>query len=152
MGMVKIKLLIMNLVLLFCVSVSAQTGMAVAKVFDGRYRNNNKAVEVIVKGRKLKSYGLTTFHSLTLTDMTEDAKSIAALVMADGKKAADKETGLIHGRLYYGFYLFHNSSGHTPYRYLFFRDSSVRNAANKEMTVVYMEGSASLSELKKMFK
>lgn len=138
--------------LLLCVPAVAQKGMAVEKVFDGRYRNNVNAVEVIVKGRKLKSYGLTVFHSLTLTDLPEDAKNIAAMVMADGKKAADKEVGLVHGKLYYGFYLFRNKGEGAPCRYLFFRDSSVRNAANKEMTVVYMEGSSSISELKKMFK
>lgn len=143
------------LTLLICVSstVSAQNGLAVAKVFDGRYRNNSNAVEVIVKGRKLKPYKLTTFHSLTLHNSPDDAKWIASLVAADGKRASDKEVGLVRGKLYYGFYMFINSGNKgAPYRYLFFRDSSVRDNKDKEMTVVYMEGSASIAELKKMFK
>lgn len=129
----------------------AQRGMATAQAFDGRYSKNRNAVEVIVKGRKLQPYDLTVFRSLTISDSPADAARITAWVEMDGRKAVDKEVGLVRGQLYYGFYRF-RQKGKVPYRYLFFRNSSLRPPGRKEVTVVYMEGYVTIAELKKMFK
>lgn len=137
--------------LLIPLPLLAQQGLEVGRAFDGRYQKSRNAVEVSVKGSKLKPYGLTVFRSLTLRDAPADFNRLSAWVEADGKKAVDKEVGLLHGRLYYGFYRF-RQNGKVPYRYLFFRNTALRDRSRQEVTVVYMEGSVSIAQLKKMFK
>ncbi len=140
-------------IVLFCSSVLgsvAQEGLGVANVFDGRYKNNVNAVEVRVEGRRLKEYNLAMFRSLTLKNMPEEFRRIEEWVRMDSRLAVDKESGLIGGKLYYGFYLLPPKGD--KYRYLFYRNSSLRGSENNEVTVVYMEGYATLEELKKMFK
>lgn len=144
-----------TVLVLWCMLVPAllfaQHGLEVGRVFDGRYQKNRNAVEVIVKGRKLKPYGLTVFRSLTLRNAPSDFNTISAWVETDGRKAVDKEVGLLHGRLYYGFYRF-KQEGKEPYRYLFFRNTALRDRQRQEVTVVYMEGHVSIARLKQMFK
>ncbi len=127
----------------------AQKGMAVAALFDGRYKNRPDATEVLVKGRPLKSYGLTLFRSLTLKPSAAEAKHIEQLVRTDGRQAIDQETGMKNGRLYYGFYCFPPRDGH--YRYLFYRNDAVRSGRQPDLTLIYMEGTVSLDQLKRMF-
>lgn len=129
----------------------AQQGLAVAPVFDGRYQSNRNAVEVVVKGRKLKPYGLTLFKSITLKELPTDAAWITRLVEADSRNAMDKEEGRIRGRLYYGFYRF-KQEGNVPFRYIFFRNNALRRGASRDITVVYMEGNVTIARLKEMFR
>ena len=48
--------------------MSAQKGMHVETLFDGRFKYDKRAVEVLIKGKELKKYHLTLFRSLTVTD------------------------------------------------------------------------------------
>jgi hypothetical protein len=136
--------------LLVAPPLTAQTGLNVNRLFDGRYRGQKNAIEVLVKGKKLQPYKLTLFRSLTLKDAGAQIGEMEQLVRLDGAKAVDKETGLIGQHLYYGFYRFAATKG--KYRYLFFRNNTLRNPQSPEATVVYMEGYATLAEMKSMFK
>ena len=103
-----------------------------------------------VEGASLKPYKLTLFSTATTRDRRIFDK-IEGIVESNGDKAIDKECGYINGRLYYGFYQFKpNKDG--KYRYLFYRNSSLREDELCEVTVVYMEGYPTLTELKKMFQ
>ena len=146
----KQMILIIVLSGLASVGAMAQKGLDVARLFDGRYKRDTNAVEVLVEGRKLKDYKLTLFRSLTLKNSPEDFRQIEQWVTEDARQAVDKETGMIGGKLYYGFYMLPPVQG--KYRYLFYRNSSLRRVENNEVTVVYMEGHATLEELKEMFK
>ena len=128
------------------------TGMHVEALFDGRFKQDKRAVEVLIKGKELKKYHLTLFRSLTVTDAPTLFKEIEALVSQDAETAVDKEVGKVGTRLYYGFFCF--PPKHERYRYLFYRNTSVVSNSNKkpEVTVVYMEGQVTLEELKQMFK
>ena len=128
----------------------AQEGLQVASLFDGRYKKNHNAIEVLVKGDKLASYHLTLFRSLTLKDEPKTFKEIERLVQADAEVAIDKEVGLLGQDLYYGFYCFAPLKKRN--RYLYYRNASLKEGGEQEVTVVYMEGYATLDELKKMFK
>lgn len=128
----------------------AQEGLDISRLFDGRYKQEPNAIEVLVKGRKLEPYKLTLFRSLTVRNAPEDFRQIEGWVTKDGLKAIDKETGMIGGKLYYGFYRFPPEKDR--YRYLFYRNSSLRKVESNEVTVVYMEGYATFEELKQMFK
>lgn len=127
-----------------------QEGLYVSRLFDGQYKRQTNAIEVLVKGHKLEPYNLTLFRSLTVKNSPKEFQQIEELVVQDGLQALDKETGMIGGKLYYGFYRLPPKG--ERYRYLFFRNSSLRKVESDEVTVVYMEGYATLEELKQMFK
>lgn len=146
------RLIILGISMLAVLYVSAQNGMHVETLFDGRFKHDNRAVEVLIKGKELKKYHLTLFRSLTLTDAPEFSDEIETLVCKDAETAVDKEVGKIGTQLYYGFYCFPPQN--ESYRYMFYRNSSVVPGGTKkpEVTVVYMEGQVTLEELKLMFK
>ena len=134
-----------------CNGLHAQEKLRSKVLFDGRYYNREGAVEVLVKGKKLAPYHLTLFRSLTLQADSTEIATITALVESDAQKAAEKETGSIGGKLYYGFFCFPGNDKETN-QYLFFRNASLRNPDYPEVIVIYMEGAATLEELKEMFQ
>lgn len=146
------RCIILGISLLVLLPLWAQKGMNVESLFDGRFKQDRRAVEVLIKGKDLKKYHLTLFRSLTLTDAPELSEEIEALVIKDAETAVDKEVGKVGSRLYYGFYCFPPKN--ESYRYLFYRNSSVAPDSSKEseVTVVYMEGQVTLEELKQMFR
>lgn len=148
--MMKRIFLIIWVVCLAVPKLYAQEGLNVGRLFDGRYQSDPNAIEVLVKGKKLEPYQLTLFRSLTVKNAPQAFEQIEKWVKQDGAQAIDKETGLIGGKLYYGFYRLPPKD--RVYRYLFFRNSSLRKVEANEVTVVYMEGYATLEELKEMFK
>lgn len=128
----------------------AQEGLQIAGLFYGQYKRKDNAIEVVVKGSKLERYRLKVFRSLTVKDDPEDFERIEKLVEQDGKNALSKETGNIGGRLYYAFYCLPSKGNH--YRYIFYRNSSLRKEEPNELTLIYMEGNVTMEELKMMFK
>ena len=104
-------------------NVSAQSGLNIARLFDGRYHKNKDATEVLMKGRQLNAYKLSLFRSLTLGPQSGNA----------------------------AFYQL-PSRGKT-HRYIFYSNSGAgRGTAASKITLIYMEGTATLSELKRTFK
>lgn len=128
----------------------SQEGLRIGELFNGSYKRKNNAIEVAIKGEKLKRYRLNVFRSLTIKNDPKDFERIEKLVEADEKNAVSKETGRIGERLYYGFYCFSPHKG--KLRYVFYRNSSLREVESNEMTLVYIEGNVTMDELKKMFK
>lgn len=135
---------------LCCIWAEAQEGLQIAQLFDGRYAHRKDAVEVLVKGRKLKPYQLALFRSLTLQADSAEQRFIERLVEADAAQATDKESGKVGGRLYYGFFCIPGEK--SPFRYIFFKNKALTSPENPEITLVYMEGEATLEELKRMFE
>ncbi|MBQ8277763.1 MAG: hypothetical protein IJY00_04890 [Bacteroidaceae bacterium] len=127
----------------------AQDGLQVAALFDGRYRKSPDVIEVMLQGKKVRPYGLTLFRSLTLPVHTVDVSYVESLVKSDGAKAGDKEVGMKGRRLYYGFY------GLSPKgnlnRYIFYRNNSLQTGKKPVLTIIYMEGTATIAELKARF-
>lgn len=128
----------------------SQEGLQIAELFNGKYKRKDNAIEVVVKGSKLERYRLKVFRSLTVKDDPEDFERIEKLVEQDGKNALSKETGNIGGQLYYAFYCLPAKGDH--YRYIFYRNSSLRKEEPNELTLIYMEGNVTMEELKMMFK
>ncbi len=142
-------LLIFAFLLVAVLSATAQKGMSIDELFGGDYQNRKNVTEVVVRGTQVKAYNLTLFRSITVADDPALAQKMETLVKADGRKATDREEGLRGGRLYYAFYSFRKGDG--TYSYIFYRNNLLRKNAKPETTVVYMEGHATLAELKKMF-
>ena len=141
---------IIVLMLALVVEGRSQTGLQIAELFDGQYKRKDNAIEVVVKGNQLERYRLKVFRSLTIKNDPKDFERIEKLVEQDEKNAISKETGRIGERLYYAFYCFPSEKEH--YRYIFYRNSSLRKTESNELTLIYMEGNVTMDELKKMFK
>lgn len=147
----KKAVLLMILALGLAVSATAQDGMAVARLFGGDYRKQPNVTEVVMKGKAvMKRAGLEVFHSVTVSDDPALAATMEQLVEADAKNATDKEVGMRGGKMYYGFFAFKGTNGKN--RYLFFRNDLLRKGAEPRTSVVYMEGKATMRELREFFK
>ena len=141
---------IIILMLAFVVEAQSQTSLQIAELFNGSYKRKDNAIEVVVKGNQLKRYKLEVFRSLTIKNDPKDFERIEKLVEQDEKHAISKETGHIGERLYYAFYCF--SPQKSRFRYIFYRNSSLRKTESNELTLIYMEGNVTMDELKVMFK
>ena len=137
------------LALLLAATTTAQSHLNVAPMFEGKKEWSLKFTGSHIEGRPLKPYNLTLFRSITTSDHRLYDK-IEALVEKDGKNTIDKESGYINGKLYYAFYQFKPKN--KKYQYLFYHNSSLREDKPDEVTIVYIEGYVTLTELKKIFK
>ncbi|MGL5272938.1 MAG: DUF6108 family protein [Phocaeicola sp.] len=142
------------------IQLFAQDGLQINVLFDGRYRNNTHTVEILMKGRKLSGYNLTLFRSITLKEELFDMHSeetikhiklMEQLIAKDTEKVISKETALVGGALYYGFFQLPSSSSNL-HRYLFYRNNSLSKHGKREVTLIYMEGESTLNQLKEQFK
>ena len=126
----------------------AEAQIQASHIFNDK--NSNHMSSSCIEGNSLKPYKLTLFSTVTTRDrrLFEHAEEI---IEGNEHKAIDKECGYINGRLYYGFYQF-KPDNKGKYRYLFYRNSSLRDDEPCEITLVYMEGYPTLTELKKMFQ
>lgn len=141
---------IIILMFAFVVEAQSQTSLQIAELFNGSYKRKDNAIEVVVKGNQLERYKLEVFRSLTIKNDPKDFERIEKLVEQDEKHAISKETGHIGERLYYAFYCFSPQKGR--FRYIFYRNSSLRKTESNELTLIYMEGNVTMDELKVMFK
>lgn len=148
--MMKRFLLFITLLTIVTGIASAQAGLAVDRLFGSQYKKQKNAIEVMVRGRELRPYKLTLFRSITVKGNTDEFFAIEQCVRQDAAKATDKETGMIGNHIYYGFYLLPWTGA--QHRYLFFRNSSLHRGGAREATLVYMEGTATIDELKNMFR
>ena len=129
----------------------AQSGLNINALFDGRYKKNPYATELIVTGPSAQEIGLEVYHSLKVTEK-EQQDLIERLVSKDGATAIDKEVQLRNGKLYYGFYtLSKTKKGRN--RYIFFLNQNLaKNAPKNMVTLIYMEGNASPEKIKKLIR
>ena len=128
------KKIILSLVLTLTAALplTAQKGLHIEELFGGKYQHHKDATEVLLKGRQISQYGLT-------------------LVRNAPRLAADKETGLKAGRLYYGFYRLPPLSKKPLNRYIFYRNNALGKGGKPTLTLIYMEGTASIEDLRKTF-
>ena len=124
----------------------AQAGLHIAPYFDGRFDNNKRVVTLYATGKSLKEFHLTLYRSLTFEGQMAAVNQIEKAVAMDAKQAIEQETGHKEGQLVYAFYcLPPRSKKNDQVRYIFFRRTKTKSI------LVYMEGYATLDEIKKMF-
>lgn len=131
-------------------NLSAQKGLAVAKLLDGHIPYYI-ATRVWVEGRELQPYKLSLYRSMTVKENVEAVNAMERAVLADATQAQSKEIGHVGNRLYYAF-LCLTGGKNNQLRYIFYRNAALRSGGNEEATLVYMEGRATMDELQQMFK
>lgn len=151
-------ILLTIMLLLLPLSLAAQYDLAISKVLNGRYRKNKHTTNVEITRERLVEYHLDYYHSLTATDDEEIMDAISAAVMADEPLAIEKDFSTIGAKLYYAFFQMKDdvpsTSSYRPvmHRYIFFRD--MRQSPDHPaptVTLIYMEGEATIDFLKRKF-
>lgn len=142
-------LITLLLMLSTAIPLSAQKGLNIAEIFDGRYHDNKHAVVTEITSTKmLRDYNLSKYLGVTVTDEAEAAEVIGKAVKADGKKAIDREVVYKNGQPFYCFYVMPRVNGKNCY--IFFLNQYVADG-NKVM-LLYLEGKADKDTVKKIFK
>lgn len=145
----KHRVIFLIIALITATSAFAQEGMAVNKLFTSDYKQRPSVNEVEISGMVLKSYGVTKFRSITAINDAEVADIMRRCVAADAPKAIGSEVKKVGGVINYALYTFSEKEG--KYRYVFYRNRKKGDGKN-EVTVLYVEGTATLKELKDLFK
>ena len=149
------RIFLLSTLCLTLMSATAQKDLNIAGYFSKPYLELAGLSHVHIEGNDLVPYNLSLFRSIRLTpESTPDnsRKLMEQRVIEDGKHATKKEVVMISGRLYYGFYVLPPKNGKTN-RYIFYRNNCLKPEAKpQEIMLVYIEGKASPSELKKIFK
>ncbi|MGN0214542.1 MAG: DUF6108 family protein [Muribaculaceae bacterium] len=125
--------------------------MSIDLCFEDNILARKSVTAVKVKGERLKAYNLNSFRSITVTSDKHTASWVQRMVKEDAMITTDREEGIKDGRLQYAFYVFRRNKSKT-YRYVFYRNNKPSEDAVTDVTLVYMEGEATLNELKQMFK
>jgi hypothetical protein len=138
------KRLILILFVLPLMSVTAlcQQGLNISKVFDGRYSKKDFAEEAMVSGSDILGEDITLYRAITVND-AEATEFIRSQVLKDGLAAKRKEVSMRGGKLAYGIYQLPPLKGRSRNRYIFFYENKNKGA------LIYMEGRATLSEIKR---
>ena len=151
------KVIMMFLMLAASLSASAQAGLKINDLFEGRIISQEKMVETRVRGKTLAKYQLTYYRSVRLTVAEEEAERLLQLVEADGKghfaAGSDRSQKTVFGKE-------HSLTFKTQVRkqgdkncFLCYQAHWRGNATDREITVIYMEGSVrSLEQLEELLK
>ncbi len=130
----------------------AQKGLHVAAIFEGQVIPKNRMVETLVKGESLEQYHLSYFRSVKMNITDMEFGPIWELVQKDvgmETEARNMEYGRENDKASY--FILHLPRQQKLERYLCYQCYEA-SRGGKNITLVYIEGTASMKELKKMFK
>ena len=151
------KVIMMFLMLAVSFSASAQSGLKINDLFEGRIIPQEKMVETRVRGKSLAKYQLTYYRSVRLVVAKEEAERLLQLVETDAKghfaSGSDKSQKTVFGKE-------HNITFKTQVRkqgdktcFLCYQSFWRGNTTEREVTVIYMEGPVrSLEQLEELMK
>lgn len=151
------KVIIMFLILAASLSASAQTGLKINDLFEGRIIPQEKMVETRVRGKSLAKYQLTYYRSVRVTVTEEEAERLLQLVEADAKghfaTGSDRTQKTVFGKE-------HSLTFKTQVRkqgdkncFLCYQAHWRGKTTDREVTIIYMEGSVrSLEQLEELLK
>jgi hypothetical protein len=143
-------------ILIICVFFSvltplwAQEGLSINAAFDTQYTRRNGAKEVVAVNVAVGKAKMTLFKSLTIPLATSESESFEQWVLADEKIALDTEQGTKNGRIYYAFMRLPNTKKGL-HRYIFYRNDALRKGAAPITTIIYIEGTVTMADLRKQF-
>lgn len=136
--MKRILFVILALVV-FPLTILAQEGLAIQEAFS-RLAVRRNATEVVMSSGRLKEYRLSYFHSLEIADpQASERKFVEDQVKADAAHAVLREETASHS-----FYEMPPRKG--THRYILYR------YRGQTLTLIYLEGKASLAQIKSFFR
>jgi hypothetical protein len=137
-----------------CLSTSAQRGLQINEVFEGKVIAKQYMQESLIKGDNVAPYKLRLLHTVKfLANNSQRAKADALFNIDMKERISDDDSNMEmetrDGFLYYAIVqLTDNEKG--THRYICYQ---CRPKSTKfDITMVYMEGEASLADLRKTFK
>lgn len=130
----------------------AQKGLGVEPVFEGKVIPAKRMVKAVVRGEQAQRYKLSLFHSLKMTADSTECCQIEQLVKQDCRGLDSplvQEYGMKEGRLSYLIaQLPSRQDGQVFLCYQCYEEPQ----GSFHLTLVYMQGEATLKDLYKMFK
>ena len=137
-----------------CLSTSAQRGLQINEVFEGKVIAKQYMQESLIKGDNVAPYKLRLLHTVKFLANNSQRAKADALFNIDMKERISEDDSNMEmetrdGFLYYAIVqLTDNDKG--SHRYICYQ---CRPKSTKfDITMVYMEGEASLADLRKTFK
>ena len=137
-----------------CLSTSAQRGLQINEVFEGKVIAKQYMQESLIKGDNVAPYKLRLLHTVKfLANNSQRARADALFNIDMKERISDDDSNMEmetrDGFLYYAIVqLTDNDKG--SHRYICYQ---CRPKSTKfDITMVYMEGEASLADLRKTFK
>lgn len=149
------KLLLITLALIAAaLPLSAQTGLRINEVFEGSVISEMALQESLVKGECLEPFRLKVLHTAKFTVGSSQRDKVEALFKEDmrGRLSEDNDNLELEyrdGHLYYAIVQIADTKKGL-HRYICYQ--SRPNAGDYTITLAYMEGKASLADLRKTFK
>ncbi|MDE5876004.1 MAG: hypothetical protein K2H47_00635 [Muribaculaceae bacterium] len=139
---VKRLLLTAMLMIASVLAATAQSGLKIDEIFNGKYASDPKVTETIISGKHkfLKAHKLTVFATFKGPAATYQQLA-ERLVLADGAQAIGKNVRYKDGRLYFALFILKPVTEGTVKlnRYLYYLNNAANNGSN--VLVVYLEGS-----------
>ncbi len=142
------KLLLFLLALLLTSGAAfAQRGLNSNAIFRGRVIPSERMVRTEVRGSSMTTYKLDFYRSVRFQVDKKTALEVAALVKADAEAAISAETEMTGDLLTYA--LVQPAGRGKTHRYLCYQARPEGPAW--VITILYLEGSATLADLRSMF-
>lgn len=149
------RLFIIHLMLLgITLCANSQEGLRINEVFEGKVVTKQFIQESLVKGDNLAPYNLKVLHTAKCIANAKERITMEQLFEEDMKERISDDDGNMEmesrdGHLYYAIVQLKDNTRGT-HRYICYqcRDRS----SHYDITLVYMEGKASLADLRKTFK
>ena len=143
------KLLIICLLLAASQMASAQSGLKVTELFEGRIIPQERMMETRVRGKTLEKYQLTYYHSLRFNASPAETQRMHQLVESDSQGR--------FVRVYESNDVYTHKVQMPPLngknRFVCYQEQPTAQKDKREVTVIYMEGTInSLEELEETLK
>lgn len=137
--------------LLLC---QAQQGLHINDIFEGRLIDKEKMQESLVRGDILAQYKLQVLHTVKFAANDKERAKADALFSRDMEgRISDDESNMEmeshNGHIYYAIVQLTDSQK-GRHRYICYQCKE--KASHYDITLVYMEGKATLADLRKSFK
>ena len=130
------------------VPAGAQAGLQIDSLFNGAIVPASTFTESVVSGKELKPYNLDYFRSIRFKATDAEIDRVVSWLEADALIAVNKEMDSENGKLVYALLRF--PADRDRNRYVGYQVKEVSDS--KFVTVVYLTGKATASDLKVIFK
>lgn len=128
----------------------AQGGLMINQAFQGGISGKDKT-ETRISGKRLKPYKLSLYRHCKAHVSEADLERMTGWILKDAEPASDKETEYQDGKLVYA--LIRREDPEVGNKYICFQVKSKNILDNTYgVTLVYLEGKATLEDLEEIFK